>query len=744
MTWGAVRTALKPLFKARDEAGAEKRLTFNLELGGETKLIGNSLEAKLADIFSESWETHPHKQAIRDAVHERLWSADYGVGGQRVVILSSQERARRRKDAADSFIANFGISADQADRLRELSLPTGWDAYSTAALRAFMPHLEAGTRFGTLVNGTEPEWENWRGETFPNRDRPTGEILDMLPSPAQKEERERIAKLRNPTVVRTQNELRKVVNNLIRVFGKPDLIRVEVARDVGKSKREREEIKSGIYKNERRRAAAIKDLESKGIVSPSRYDTEKWQLWKESQEKCPYTGEQIGFDALFREGRFEVEHIWPRSISFDDSFRNKTLCRRDVNLEKGNRTPFAAFGHDEERWSAIQTRLNSMISAKGGVGMSPGKAKRFLAKDIPDDFASRQLNDTGYAARQAVALLKRLWPDVGAEAPVNVQTVSGRATAQLRRLWTLNNILADDGEKTRADHRHHAIDALTVACTHPGMTQKLSNYWQAKDDPRAAKPTLSPPWPTIRGDAEKATASIVVSHRVRKKVSGPLHKETTYGDTGEDVTTKTGIYRQFVTRKKVEALTKGELDDIRDSRVKGIVKDWVAAKGGDPKKAFPPFPPLGEEGPEIRKVRLVSKQQLRLMAELPNGYADLGSNHHIAIYRLPDGKAEFEVVSLFEAAGRLARREPVVRRTHPSGATFAMSLSPGDALRIPEGSRKGIWIVTGAWASGQVVLELATDANHDTIIRPMSGPLLRDKAEKVSIDPIGRVRMAND
>jgi len=744
MSWPGVRSALKALYKQRGESGAEKSLKFNLELGGESKLLGNALEAKLADIFGLDWPSHPHKQEIRIAVHERLWAADYGEtpDKKRVIILSDKERKTRREDAAKSFVADFGVTEQQATQLQVLKLPTGWEPYSISALNQFLPELEKGERFGALVNG--PDWENWRRDVFPNREQPTGEILDKLPSPASKEERERISQLRNPTVVRTQNELRKVVNNLISLYGKPDRIRVEVGRDVGKSKREREEIQSGIRKAERRRGDAAKDLQSKGISNPSRDDVEKWLLWKEGQERCPYTGDQIGFAALFREGQYEVEHIWPRSRSFDDSPRNKTLCRKDVNIEKGNRMPFEAFGQDEDRWSAIQTRLQGMVSAKGGAGMSPGKVKRFLAKEMPDDFAARQLNDTRYAAKQILAQLKRLWPDLGPEAPVKVEAVTGKVTAQLRKLWTLNNVLADNGEKTRADHRHHAVDALAVACAHSGMTNKLSRYWQQRDDPRAQKPTLTPPWGTIRADAEKAVNEIVVSHRVRKKVSGPLHKETTYGDTGEDVKTKSGIYRQFVTRKKVEALSKGEIEEIRDPRIREIVKEHVASRGGEPKKAFPPYPRVSPSGPEIRKVRLTTKQQLGLMAPVGNGYADLGSNHHIAIYRLPDGKADFEVVSLFEASRRLSQRKPVVQRTRADGATFVMSLSAGDTIEVPDGDRAGHRIVQSIWSSGVVVTLAHIDASGDTVWRPNAGSLLKGRARKVSIDPIGRVGTAND
>lgn len=759
MTWGGVRKILKPILRRKDQPEVPK---FNLELDEGGTLLGNPLEAKLAGIFGAGWESHPRKQAIRDAVHERLWNADYDTVGdrngrpaKRVVIRPAsgpKGRTAMRAAAAQSFIDDFDATPEQADRLRELKLPTGWEPFSTQALEKILVELERGEPFGALVNAANDDKEMrtrkgvaygaWRDENFPDRDQPTGEILDFLPSPKQKEEQDRIKQLRNPTVVRTQNELRKVVNNLIRVYGKPALIRVELARDLGKSKREREEDSKRNRKNERERKKAAEDLKSKGIAEPSRADIEKWALWKECGEVDPYSGLNIGFDDLFRTGLFEVEHIWPRATSLDNSFTNKTLCHRDWNARKAKRTPFEAFGGNADDWVAMKKRVWDRVEAGA---MSRGKAKRFCREEpLPDDFASRQLNDTGYAARQAVDFLKRLWPDVGPKAPVNVQTVSGKVTAQLRKYWELNNILSDDGEKTRADHRHHAIDALAVACAHPGVTQKLSRYLQQKDDLRAERPRLDAPWPTIRADAEKAVSEIVVSHRVRKKISGPLHKETVYGDTGENVKTKTGVYRQFVTRKKVDVLTKGEIEDIRDPRVGKTVRDWVVAHGGDPKKAFAEHPSVGADGASIRKVRLLIKQQMSLMAPISTGYADLGANHHVAIFRAPNGKSAFEVVSLFEAARRLARREPVVSRKSDGDAEFAMSLTPGDAIEWPDGEKKGIRIVQGVWASGVIVTLDHSDAKGDSVWRPNPGSLLKANARKVSIDPIGRVRPARD
>jgi len=425
MTWSGVRRALATLYRARGEPGEERALKFNLEEGGEKKLLGNPVEAKLADIFGSDWQDHPRKQEIRDSLPHRIWQADYEkVGDQRVIILPKAERTMRRVEIVRDFVAEFGLSDAQAAKIETMKLPSGWEPYSVEALQAMLPCLEAGVRFGELVSG--PGREKWRAETFPRRERPTGEVFDRLPSPAQCEERERVASLRNPTVTRTRNELRKVVNNLIDLYGKPDLIRVEVARDVGNSKRQREEKASGIRRQERRRKAAREALQQNGILEPTRADVEKWMLWEECGHRCPYTGDSISFDALFRTGQFEVEHIWPRSRSLDNSFRNKTLCRKDVNLQKGNQTPYEFFRSNEEEWDALANRLAGMNASRDGRGISPGKIRRFLALSIPEDFADRQLNDTGYAAREAVAYLKKLWPDQGPKAPVNVFAVSGR------------------------------------------------------------------------------------------------------------------------------------------------------------------------------------------------------------------------------------------------------------------------------------------------------------------------------
>jgi CRISPR-associated endonuclease Csn1 len=133
------------------------------------------------------------------------------------------------------------------------------------------------------------------------------------------------------------------------------------------------------------------------------------------------------------------------------------------------------------------------------------------------------------------------------------------------------------------------------------------------------------------------------------------------------------------------------------------------------------------------------------MVPVSKGFADPANNHHIAIFRLPGGKIVFEPpVTLFEAARRLSRHEPVIKRTRDDEATFVMSLAPGDALEFPNGVKAGIWVVAGLWANGQIVIERATDATESTRTAPNPSTLLSQGARKVSVDPIGRIRPAND
>jgi CRISPR-associated endonuclease Csn1 len=408
--------------------------------------------------------------------------------------------------------------------------------------------------------------------------------------------------------------------------------------------------------------------------------------------------------------------------------------------------------------------------------MSKVKIRRFLAQSMPNDFATRQLNDTGYAARQAVTFLKRLWPDVGPEGKVNVQPVKGKVTAHLRRLWGLNNILSDDGEKTRADHRHHAIDALVVACADPSVSHRLSRYWKLRDTSSTAsqKPQLDPPWSTIRQEADRAVQEIVVSHRVRKKVSGPLHSGSIYGDTKREITVGNVDYRVVVERVPVRSLSLRDLlsDNLEQNRyqiaddgVRIAIEKYLEQNGIDvanykrqpkikPSKddlkileqiLVNPIP-FGDTGTVIRKVRVLTRKQLHLMMHVHNGLSPEDSNHHFALYRGMNGKLTELPVSLNTALVRNKRGEPIIRKELDDGSRLLFSISKGDIIEFDD-ERARYWVVRMLASNGQICIVPHNEARPDKAAikyLPFLKGLVEKNVKKISVDPIGRIRPAHD
>jgi CRISPR-associated endonuclease Csn1 len=735
LTWGGVRKALKPLWKEYGESQDQK---FNLETGGERELKGNIVEAELAKIFSDEWKEHPDKEKLRATVHRRLYDCDYvRIGNSRVEIRKSEDSVELRGKLAEQLQSEFRVSAEQAANLCALELPTGWRRLSAKAITIMRPKLEEGIGVGQLL--MSPEYETWRQQNFPDRSGPTGEIVERLPAHAKA-----MPQVRNPTVTRCLNELRKVVNNLLAVHGRPDVIRIELAREVGKPARVRNDINTANRDRERHRKAAAADLEANGIGNPSDHDIEKWLLWKESKERCPYTGDHIGFDDLFRNGRYEVEHIWPRQRSLDNRMANKTLCRRDINIKKGNRTPWEMYHGNSEDWEKIVRRLPEL-------GLTEGKIKRFthknVAQAINDEWAERQLRDTSYAAREARDFLARLWPDDGRPTPV--ETVNGRVTADLRKRWGLNYLLGGHGKKNRADHRHHAVDALAVACTTRGFVKRLSDYYAA-DDPRGT-PHLPKPWSTIREDAAKAIERVVVSYRVDRKLSGSLHEEMPLGLTS--LSGESGGSNWYTRRKGLHLLSDTEVENIRDGAIRALVQERAPTAVERKKLESDPIrlPHKGDSnGRTVKKARLLYKLKPNAVFKLrapPKTYAELGQVlHHIAIYRRSDGSMVHVTRTRLQALAAQRETGCPVLKTLEDGSRLVASLCRQDILeRLTDDGDKEYLVVRKCNQAGRIFYKPATSAEEPKPEVSFGPQVFKDaRIRKVTVDPIGRVRPASD
>lgn len=742
----------------RDVLGLPKAVSFNLQRGGEDKIPGNRTTSQFHAVFGSRWlemSAEEHQQAIMDV---------RGIG---------RASALKRRG-----IRQWGLDETEAENLTRISLEPEYANLSRKAIEKLLPLLEQGIPFATARKQAYPE-------SFESH-----EPLPVLPPIAIVADRDEFRKwlegkallppdgrlpeclpeIRNPAVTRSLTELRKVTNAVIRQYGKPTQIRVELARTLKQPKWLREDITKKNRENEAaRKSAAGRVTELTGDQYPSRDDVRRVQLFDECHGHCVYCNNPIpGKNFFGKESQVDVDHIIPFSRSLDDSFMNLVLCHAECNRAKADRTPWEGFAG--ERHAEIIERVKKFA---GDRRTASEKLRRFQMNDeqlevFLADFRSRQLNDTAYAAKLAKQYLGLLYGGISDEEhQQRVQAASGRATAYLRSLWKLNAILGD-GEtskggqipKKRTDHRHHAVDAVVIGLTDAGMMKRLSDAAQrAPLEGRRRFASLDAPWPNFVDSVRQQIDRIVVSHRVSKKVSGALHEETIYSRRFS-----TPMEGEVRVRKLLKNLTKTEVEDIADSRVKQIVLEKL--NGGEPKKVFVddaslPFFQTGNRSIPIRRVRLIKKTPTMTLGKGRSAReVTPGSNHHIEIFaELDEVGQEVEwdakVVSMYEAYLRQRKQLPVVQKGHGPQRAFKFSLAQGEVLECdaPKGGRRLLVVRSYTQLSaGSIIVGLApvNDARPKKEMQAhrwvWKGPdtLRRLNPRKVSLSPLGEVSEAHD
>lgn len=343
--------------------------------------------------------------------------------------------------------------------------------------------------------------------------------------------------LTNPVVNRAIAEYRKVLNSLIKKYGKMHRIRIELTRETGKSYHARKEIekqqKYNFEKNEE-----LKSLCKEHGLAKNSKNILKLKLWQEQDEFCIYSGKKITINDLEDEKMLEVDHILPYSRSFDDSYDNKVLVFTSQNQKKGNRTPFEAFGNDEEKWQ----RINIFAKSKK---VSERKFLNLTNKNFKDKkFKDRNLNDTSYIARLIQNYTKNYLEFLplakNDENKIHVEARKGALTANIRHYLGL--------KKDRNNHLHHAIDAIVLAYSNQSMLQNFTDYMKTKElyrnnletkekkeeDNNKFKKSCENIFlnkfdkDEIRKLLQNKAENIFVSQPPRKKMSGALHLETCY------------------------------------------------------------------------------------------------------------------------------------------------------------------------------------------------------------------------
>ncbi len=443
--------------------------------------------------------------------------------------------------------------------------------------------------------------------------------------------------IKNPMALRTMHQLRKLVNTLTKE-GKIDeetKIHIELTRELNDANK-----RKAIQDWQRERADARADYKEQikklykeecgRDIEPSEEEILKFQLWTEQSKICLYTGKSIGIcQFIGGNPQFDIEHTIPKSLSYDNSQENLTLCENKFNREvKKNRIPFELENHKDilprlSKWEKnaeeFDWKFNSRKKARGletkeqkdkrirekhffklHLDYWKGKLKRFTREDVPSGFKNSQLVDTGIITKYSRAYLKSVFP--------KVYSVKGDAVVEFRKLWGLQQ---EYSKKERVNHIHHCIDAITIACMTKDKYDLLAKYYHADEENRnpEAKEVLRnlKPWATFTEDVKGMEQEVLISHhtpdnmkkqskkklRIRGKVQyengkpkyqqgdtvrGSLHKETFYGAIIQpNQTTDTTL--KYVVRKSVESLAVSDITNIVDSTVKSIISEKVKENG---------------------------------------------------------------------------------------------------------------------------------------------------------------------
>ena len=417
------------------------------------------------------------------------------------VVYSMHER----DELAAALERQFGITDQETvDKLFSIDfVKAGYGNKSARFIREILPYLQEGMQYSDACCYIGLNHSN----SLTTAENASRALLDRLPQ-LQKNE------LRQPVIEKILNQMVAVVNALLSKFGPIDEIRVELARELKQSRDERNEAFLNNNKRERENKVIEERIREYG-VSPSRSRIQKYRLWEEANHLCFYCGQPVGAAEFLSGSGVEIEHIIPRSLFFDDSFANKVCSCRKCNAEKGNLTAFDYMKtKSEDDFEDYLKRVEKYFSEKR---ISKTKRDRLLtpATEIPQDFIDRQLRQSQYISRKAVDMLKQVCR--------NVWTTSGSVTDFMRRNWGYDQILHDlnlprykDGGMTeivhyehngqghdeervigwskRLDHRHHAIDALTIACTRQGYIQRLNTLSASKDAMHAEVAKQSKQW----------------------------------------------------------------------------------------------------------------------------------------------------------------------------------------------------------------------------------------------------------
>ena len=514
-----------------------------------------------------------------------------------------------------------GLTEEYAKAFVNVTFADDYGSLSAKAIKKILPFLRQGFKYSEACEkaGYRHSKQSLTREEIEQKQ--LMQSLDVLTS----------GSLRNPVVEKILNQMIHVVNACNQQYGPFDEIHIEMARELKQTRQQREKATGRIARRTKENDEIIKTLKGEpfNITNPTRNDIIRYRLYEELKPlgyKTLYTGTYIPRESLFTR-EFDIEHIIPQAKLFDDSQNNKTLETREANLEKGDKT---AYDYVLSKYGGA-----AIEDYKARVAMIEDRKKRELLltneSDIPSGFLNRDLTDSQYIARKAKEILLNITRTVIA--------TTGAITARLREDWQLVDVMKElNWEKYKAvgmteevknkeghvkriihdwtkrnDHRHHALDALTIAFTRLSHIQLINNA-NASDGKKLAPSafaiqrkeltkngTFLPPMPydQLRKMVLEQMSQILVSIKAKNKVATPsvnriktrsgekrqvtltpraqMHNETVYGQQFQYETAMETVGAKFDAQKIATVARQ----DYRQALLARLLEF-----GNDPKKAF--------------------------------------------------------------------------------------------------------------------------------------------------------------
>lgn len=708
---------------------------FNLAAGGREKLIGLPVDKEMEGkkLFGKGWKEKSEEEKTRIV--------------RQIILFQSRDEEdpvkeqEKEKIFCHKAIHEWGIPSENLEYLLGFDPGSGRASFCFKALDKLLPFLRRGLPM--MAEDGRPSAFSEAGYQRPDQKAPNQKAT--LPPPP--------SDITNPIVKQGLNEVRALINAIIREYGLPDEIHVELAREARGNRVQREQLTINQRKNEKVREEARERISENDLI-PGRGSIEFYRLWKDQDGICIYSGKPISLKQLLG-GEVNVDHIWPFSRCLDDSLSNKVVCLRDENNAKANMTPREWLEKSNpQKWEEVLQRVRKLP-----YPARVKKLERFLAREVKlDDFINRELTDTAYISRQVTSYIRCL----GTKVVCN----RGGVTAELRHQWGLNGILNPDKEnqKTREDHRHHAVDALVIAATNPSRLQALSK--------RRRNISVNPPWENFRTQAEDKVLAIWVSHKPCRRVRGQLHEETIYGATqknlhptnqcrpwAKDWKEENGVY---CYRKPLESLTFDMVKNIRDDKIREIVLKRLIEVGFNPdtdnkipKEAWekPLTLSVKSKGSIIKKVRILRNEKSIVPLRVGNSkvFVKPGNTHHISIFETLDKNNKsikfMETITMIDAYLRKKKKQPIFQRLAKDGSNskFIMTLCAGDMVLLKHKDKEILCkYVTSASTQGQIYFSNHSDARPSSKAEKIVKNANTLNGSKVTVDILGRLRNAGD